>query len=372
MKNVLIMCNSVYHIMIAFKLLCLYDDCKVDILITDHLNNAKKISERIKNLSLFENVYYAETFKYARGKSFVSKNRLYNLYISFNAKKVLKSMFIPDKNYDIILGANCDRFTNLLFSVMKRKNKALKFILFEDGLSTYSKLFEVFYKSTMTKKLRRKILLKALGLKTLYGNIEKLYVFEPKMICWSPEFPVEKLSKINKNDEALLKKLNYVFSYDESPDIYDKKIIFIEESFCIEEENNYDIELVEQIAEIVGKENIMVKIHPRNPVNRFEKLGYKTNKNTSVPWELIVMNCDMHDKLLVTIASSSIINPLRLFGERIKAVSLYKCLSDVPKTLEGHLWDCAKKMFDKYPQDIIVCDDVDHLRKIINNQFGGY
>lgn len=53
-----------------------------------------------------------------------------------------------------------------------------------------------------------------------------------------------------------------------------------------------DVELIEALADKVGKQNMMVKIHPRNPVNRFEKLGYKTNHNTAIPWEVIVMNTD--------------------------------------------------------------------------------
>ena len=38
--------------------------------------------------------------------------------------------------------------------------------------------------------------------------------------------------------------------------------------------NVNDVEIVEKIASIVGKEKLFVKTHPRNPENRFEKLGY--------------------------------------------------------------------------------------------------
>lgn len=76
----------------------------------------------------------------------------------------------------------------------------------------------------------------------------------------------------------------------------------------------------------------MVKIHPRNPVNRFEKLGYKTNHNTAIPWEVIVMNTDdISDKVLITVASSCILNPIIVFGKEVHAFSLYDCIDHIPR-----------------------------------------
>ena len=120
---------------------------------------------------------------------------------------------------------------------------------------------------------------------------------------------------------------------------------------------------MKQLAQQVGKENIMVKIHPRNPENRFEKLGFKTNKDTSIPWEVILMNIDdVSNKVFITIASQAILNPIMIFGLTIKAYSLYPCLTEIPQTLQGESWNFLYQLFEKYSDQIMLCDDIRKLQ----------
>ena len=84
--------------------------------------------------------------------------------------------------------------------------------------------------------------------------------------------------------------------------------------------------MVNKIAEVVGKENIFVKIHPRNKVNRFQKLGYVTNQNTEIPWEIIALNIPISEKVLLTIASGSALTSLvNMSSVPKKIVMLMNC-----------------------------------------------
>ena len=144
-------------------------------------------------------------------------------------------------------------------------------------------------------------------------------------------------------------------------DVYDKKYIYFEECYFAETGYMEDVELINTLAEKVGKENIMIKIHPRNPENRFEKLGYKTNKDTFIPWEVILMNNDFSDKVLIAIGSQTILTPYMLFGMNMKSYSLYHCLKEKPDLLNGPLFDVIMNFYNKYNENIIMYDSVERI-----------
>ena len=81
--------------------------------------------------------------------------------------------------------------------------------------------------------------------------------------------------------------------------------------------------MLQIIASLVGKENIIVKIHPRNRINRFAEIGYTTNLNTSIPWEVVALNSDLQNCCLVTVFSQSAVLPFILLGKKTKSVLLY-------------------------------------------------
>jgi len=133
---------------------------------------------------------------------------------------------------------------------------------------------------------------------------------------------------IDAGNKELVNLYNEVFKYDPSVDSYEEPIIFFEESYYADGYDVNDVEMVDKIADIVGKENLFIKTHPRNPENRFKKLGYKTNKNTSIPWEVICMNIDLSNKTLVTIASVAAIVPATMLGKKYKGILLMKVIPD--------------------------------------------
>lgn len=54
-----------------------------------------------------------------------------------------------------------------------------------------------------------------------------------------------------------------------SPQMYTIRSIFFRGIFFAEGVQIDDLEVIEKLAERVGRDKIMVKIHPRNPHNRF-------------------------------------------------------------------------------------------------------
>ena len=81
----------------------------------------------------------------------------------------------------------------------------------------------------------------------------------------------------------------------------------MEEAFFDDKIPSNDLELVLRIAEIVGKDQMIIKLHPRNKVNRFQEYGFQTMQHTQVPWEITLMDEDITDKILFTISSIALI-----------------------------------------------------------------
>ena len=366
MKRQLFVCNSVYQIFVALWIKYYYHKNESsDMIVSDHMSGGEKLVDKINELGLFENVYYVKNVDFAKFKVKLDKRQ--RIYASIAPNQMLHHFVELSGKYTQLYVANVDYFTQLLFDAMTHRNATLELNIYEDGMFSYSRLYEKDYQSTHipTPNVIKKFLHSCIyRKKTIYGNVHQMMVFNPENMVWKPDFKVVALKKVQRDDEHFREICNKAFSYHESTDVYDKKYIFMEESFSAEGVKLDDLEVLNKIAEKVGQENIMVKIHPRNPVNRFEKVGYKTNHDTSIPWEVILMNTDFTDKTLITVSSSSILNPRLIFGQYVRAYSIYECVDHEhcnSRLLSGEMWEIASMLFKKYNDMITICRTVDDI-----------
>lgn len=369
MRKVLIICNTVLQIMFATNLKYTeFVDDDVDLIISDHTNNSEVIANNSKNVNAFSNVFYVKSKDFVRSEAAILTNGRWG-YITDEIHKtqILKRFIGLTDKYDILFAANPDKFANLLFECLYEKNPNMKYFMYEDGLSAYCVLGE-------TLKLQRHLTVSKLHtvfnqiIRKKYASkyISGLYLFEPELCEWDDGIPLYKMAKIDKNNEKLVHTLNEMFGYSKMNDTYSEIYIFFEESYSVEDTEVNDIEIVENIAEIVGKDNIKVKIHPRNPINRFANLGFATNKNTFIPWELIMLNEDMENKILLSIASGSIANPYIIMGMKTKSIVLMKCAQgDFGKS--GNIYNefLYTKIYKRNPDVFLVPSDIKELDKMI-------
>ncbi|MFR5876148.1 MAG: polysialyltransferase family glycosyltransferase [Eubacterium sp.] len=363
MNNNLILCNSVFQVLVAlwFKYNMLSDE-NTDIIISDHMNSYEMIAGNISKTKLFRNVYTVKSKKFVFGGHDYSSQLEKFFSRTFPKKELYKLIKIKNK-YDCFYFSNFDEFSELIYDVLKRRNNKMKVNIYTDGTSTQSKLFEGYYNDTDVPKTKKyRIFALISGKKYLYGNVNQFLVFEPDLMEWDPKCEVSKIDPICK-DKEFLNIVNQVFGYDNIEDEYSEKYIFFEESFYADSGYMEDIVLIEKLAEIVGKENLLIKIHPRNPKNRFKELGYKTNKDTHIPWEVIAMNIDLSGKKLIAIASSSILNPVHIFRMDLKAYSLINCLNEVPRILDTPLSKTVVNMYHAYPDNIKICTSLEDIIK---------
>lgn len=331
------------------------------------MNNGSVLAESIRSEGCFDQVYYVESFDYARYRTPYSKKERYREELF--PQKVLAQYWPGASAYSKVYLANPDRFAQLTFNALSRVNPDVQAVLFEDGMLTYSPIFLSDIESSriiLDKPIKRFAYHHVFRRKALCDNIQELLLFHPKDLDWKPSFAITELAKINCEDDCFRNMCNRIFQYDGDTDHYDRKYLFMEESFAAEDVPINDVQLLKQLAERVGMDNIMVKIHPRNPVNRFAKEGFLTNQNTSIPWELIVMNLgDISDMTLITVASSSVLNPMMIFGKKVKAYSLYNLVdknASKSRLLTGQFWNTVHKAFVQNADMITICNTIDDIK----------
>lgn len=362
MSKKLFLCNTVYQVIIAVWLkISVFEKNDADIIISNHMNGYKGIAENIKKTEIFDEVYTVDSLDCSRYRVHY-KNRYYDLLHECFKTRELSRYFDINCDYSELYVSNLDGFTKLLFSVLNKKF-GTKICMFEDGTSTYSKFYERFYENTRPVKNKHNfIVYNVFKNKSVYGNVVCLWVLNKNALLWKPKYEVKQIPPIEV-DQKYKSIINTIFDYENSTDRYEEKYIYFEESFYADTKYMEDVELVNKISELVGKENILIKIHPRNPVNRFKELGYKTNNDLSIPWEVILMNNDFSDKVLITIGSQTIITPCILFNMHIKSYSMYNCIENKPKVLDGPLFDVLMTLYNKYSDDITLCESIDEITK---------
>ena len=265
--------------------------------------------------------------------------------------------------YDELFFANFGFSSQRIFDVLKRNNFNLRTHYFEDGILSYSQKISYFYHRLSKPSFKTLTHDNALIKHYVCGELNDFWLFTPSLLEWNPDVEaIKAIDKIDQADAEFKKIINCIFDFDQLEDIYSQKYIFFEESYFQDTGYMEDVQLIDALADEVGKENLMIKIHPRNQVNRFRERGYQTNTNTVIPWEVLALNLDLDNKVLLTIASSSIVNPAAMFGCKAKAYSLMNCLANKPYQLNSDYSKTVSNFFE-YFDCIKLCEDLKEVTK---------
>lgn len=339
----LFLCETPFQIIMA---LCLKQQCansndQVDVIIADTFNGYKNISNRIKELKLFNNVYNA------------------NINIEPAIKKIKKIKYvIMTKNflreifegkielYDELFFWNYNYYTISIKEYLSRKNKNMKSFVFEEGYISYFSS----YKKKPTSFLMKLVNIKNVIMKhqKIYEeNMDGIYLFEPDLLLYKPACTIFKIDRKTLETKKFQENIKYIFNIDDVILKYDKKYIIFEE--CHPE---YDDEKIfDEIIERVGKDNVIIKLHPRRKINRFAKKGVKTLGNDGAPWEAIALAKDFSKNVLISIGSGSITSHRMLFGNNMNAYLLFKfCGSDLEEFNEKNMkfWNKLESKNDNH------------------------
>lgn len=353
--NVLVFCGSSYQLLVAIRIIeKFYHDDNIYLVLSDTIANVQTIYENAVKEKYFKKVYLWKTkdvFLYNKAQKI--RNALLGWKYS---EKVMQNFEGSQKKYDVFLYSNISDIVMHTANVLFHRNNTLKLEMFEDGFSTYSDYIGNFMDPNNHKSHL---------LYHVFSKTSALYLFNPSLLSWKPIMKVCPIEPEFKHE--CLELVNRLFSYNELHDDYNKKIIFFEESYAGDGKPIDDVDMIRPIAELVGKDNIMVKIHPRNETNRFCEEGYVTNQNTNIPWEVILLNEDFSESVFVSIASNAAMNPFFLFGMKVPAALLFRCTL-YPDSLYKEIIEYDNAICSKYPEVFFIPDNKEDLLQWIKTK----
>ena len=306
MKNILIYCNTFYQLLVAIQLQrTIKKEDRVSVILTDESRGSKEIADRLRNMGFFHGVYYLET-----------KVGPEQVGAAYRARTLCSGMFgrLPEgmpRDYvcDELIGYNLDLSTHVVYAALYRRNPAICCNAMEEGLLSYATPESSSGLLRAIQRCRR-----LLGWKNLRKSIRKFYCFNPPVYQGDLE-PVA-IPKMDCGSTQLRGLLQQVFLGERILEPYRQKYIYLP---CI-----YDMEggapigeaaLAKALLQQVGKDELLVKAHPRDDAGRYSASGAAVDTNSPVPFEVLCILQDLSDKVLITTLSGSILNVSALIAQ---------------------------------------------------------
>ena len=306
---VLFCCATYYQLLNAINIkLSLYSDQRADLVLMDSTRFGSHI-EKLKKHHIFDHITFLEG-SWERDRKYKRASANLQRKMMKNPEKLVAGDIVYGNYTDYFMGGQTP-FYKIIYYTLCRAGVHPNVYLFEDGLYSYVQDYlkdcdkdgmdHDKYKNDSLKK-------KTMGI-FLYGG-QDLY-------CGSPAIPALEIPKIRREDLAVYQD---VFGYEELPK---EKYIFLEEGMFQDKLLCADVAMLDRISEIVGKENIIVKRHPRCKIDRFSPRGYKVVENSGYPWEVTLMSNDLSDKVLLTISSTASITAPLVLNKQIDIIQLF-------------------------------------------------
>lgn len=281
-----------------------------------------EIRDRVREAGIFENVYTFNTVQERAKYRAMSGNERHK--VERNPALLFTFPSFAQEYTDLCV--NIDSWASKSFYYGLINLGMLPKIHFvSEGTGTYALDFE----NTRTDKMDHEYY----GTKSFLNNIGNTYLYKPELYTGGSKLiqPVA-LPYYDELDESVRKKLDFIFGQAQP---FKQKVIFFEGAFWGDGMLTNEIRLFMDIAHHVGKENIIVKRHPRNPVDRFSPLGFSVMSEQSIPWEIMIKDIDLSKKLLISVASFTCYSAQEMYQRTSQAILLHKLLKGKVYFLEN-------------------------------------
>ena len=345
----LFFCNTNYQLIVAMQISISLKK-NSSIIVTNSIKNCEEIISNLKKTKLFEHVTYLDV---------KTKNNSLELVRRCVFGYVPKE--IKDCVFDEFVGFNFDIPSHMVFAFFYGKNRNIDVNKMEEGLMSLNTPEASCRVIEVSRQIRR-----FLHKRNLRGSISGVYCFSPNVN--KSGIPSIQIPLINKNSK-IKEYLNTVFCKNRTFE-YKEKYIFLSCIYDIEGgEAIGEFELAKAIADKVGKNNLLVKVHPRDDKEKYISSGLKVDENSSIPFEVIQINSDFSSKILITTLSGSVLNFNSVLEEVPIAYYGYKLCTLERNTLASHY----KGIIEQYINDtdlglrnIKILESIEELRNGTN------
>ncbi len=319
MRRIIIIANTYYQLIFAMQMkLTIFENEDVVLLLSDHSRNANEVFNGLKRQKLFSQVCFIHSKGLLDSRN--SLERLKDFFdISFKSKNRY-SFYLKDvdnRKFDELICFNYYIDIIGIYSILSEINSNIKISLFEEGIQSYG----VRLKETRRRQAIEHIR-KLQGKKNAVEAGDKFYCYYP-ILYKGPLQPVA-VPTVSSDSECS-NRLRELFCVDSSKFNYPQRYIFFSSVYDFEGgEPIGELEVVRRLGDLLGRDNLIIKCHPRDNRGIFEKEGFTVDKNSNIPWEVIQLSGDFSDKVFLTATSGSVLAGSFLTNKPITTYYLYK------------------------------------------------
>jgi hypothetical protein len=326
----------------------LFSNAIADIAISDHSNGSKKVYENLCKEKVFDKVIYIKSrIYYYEQTSLWDIKDVVELSIG-NNRKYEKLICETRDKYDYIFYFNHEYILELIYEKSKKNGRIPICARFEESILSY----ELMKRETCGKRFKCIYNLKKVLRKT---NVQKItrtfYVYYPMFFNIDDNEKVYRIPKLKREDVELVNLLNRIFEYKDSNEYKTQYIYFGMPENSIWGKKIDDVNMIMQIAEKVGKDNFILKKHPRDTRTVFEEKGIRVMQSSNMPWEVIQLNNNFENQIFISVSSSSVLTASALMGDSIETYLLYPFYYGINKEIDDfnkrNITDLIHKLQDE-------------------------
>ena len=321
MRRILFVCNTYYQLITALQCTnTLFASDSVDLLLSDHSRNAEAVVNRLNETAVFNKTAFFASKEIDQGNhgSFAVMKELLTSVLghSGSLQKILGNSV-----YDELIYYNLNSSISQLYGVLEKRNKDIKCSRLEEGIASYNNLFHEKGYGHYTKRIDLAIKIRLqIGKQIIIDNCHNFYCFFPEY--YNGNFNAVGIPLI-KDDDIIRSQLASIFHVTDD-DYIKEKYIFFTSVYDFEGDSPIrEFETVKKVAELVGKENMIVKIHPRDNRNIYQQYGIKVARASTVPWEALQLRFGYKDKVLLTATSGAILSTNMMVSNPINSYFLF-------------------------------------------------
>lgn len=281
--------NTHFQLITAINLkLTIYKEMQADL----YLDDTTDFSNILKNLSetkIFRKIYSLNVEAVIQNYFSVSKKENF----IYKELQVYQSA-LENLPYDICI-FGLDNVSNKLFYYYLVNNQKIApdvFVLEEGTTSLVRNILDCTKNDQINHSLFND--------NSFQKHLKGIYLYHPEV--YSVNNYGYSIYEMPKFSRQIVEQLIKVYGVSSVPK---EKYIYFEDPVLKGRAPTNDIEVVNFISEFVGKENIIIKLHPRTTIDRFSKLGYKVMLQSNYPWEIIALTQNISNKILLSSFSTA-------------------------------------------------------------------
>lgn len=319
-SHILYICTTYYQLILAIHMKhTVKHDCFIDVILTDNSREADNVVKNLNQNKIFHHSFYAAARHLDVPVRSVIQFASDVIKGSIGINKEFKHK-LKETVYDEMIIYNQNMFAYMVYAYISRYNSHVTVSRYEEGITSYNLQY------AMGKSARRQTLIlirKLLKKKILDDMVGRFYCMYPELYHGNLQIV---LIPIFKRDKGFIEDINKTFGITEIPVIEEKYIFFATSHDYRSFRKMGEKDLMLNVAALLGKDNMIVKGHPRINLNDMKESGFKVLKYSAIPWEAVLLNESYSDHVFITTISGSLLSANIIWEKGAETIFLYPLL----------------------------------------------